>query len=261
MTKKTDSTRAAEGHFKNAPPWHLVDLYWDFVDDAPFESLSVDVVMADDIPDETRLYVSPLSIDLGGQPLYCGFQSSTRAWRSPDAPDDWVDFGRGALFSRWDCAGNPRDYLKMEPGGGCELGDYEGRFCSVRKPLAWTTGRYHCELRVTERHADHLWVGFFLNNARIGQLRFDGNHLRADRNSICSFVEIYGDDVPIASVPEARITFENLRVNGKPAVVKRNLAVYPDDAPSLAESEKSESGSIQITIGPGELDRVDEEEL
>jgi hypothetical protein len=77
--------------FKNEPPWHLVDIFWDFEGQHVFESLSIDVIVEDVIPEGTLLYISPISIDLSKQPLYCGFQTKTGGYESPAKNAPWKD--------------------------------------------------------------------------------------------------------------------------------------------------------------------------
>ncbi len=169
-------------------------------------------------------------------------------------------FFRAGIFSRWDCSGKPSQYIKMEERGTCEIGDYEGDFVSARCPFVWTQGKFVCELRVVEKLKDHVWVSFCINGAQIGRLRFDGVKLKIDRNSVCSFVEIYGDNIPISKIPPGRFSFENLRVNGAPVEIMRRFVVFPEDAPSVANAIRQENGGVAVMIGP-EYVPHDENEL
>ena len=54
-------------------PWHLVDIWWDIGQDAPFESYSIDVDISDDVPSTKNLYISPIGIGhLNNIPFYGG---------------------------------------------------------------------------------------------------------------------------------------------------------------------------------------------
>lgn len=87
--------------FKNPPPWHLNDLFWDFEGEHVFESISIDVIVSDHIPPNKLLYISPINIDLSGQSMYCGFQTQTGGFVSTAKNSDWKDLGRAGIFSRW----------------------------------------------------------------------------------------------------------------------------------------------------------------
>ncbi len=80
--------------FKNAPPWHLCDVYFDFEGEHAFESVSIDVLVLDPVPEDCLLYISPMSLDLIGQPLYCGFQTQTGGYASTQKNAPWKDLGR-----------------------------------------------------------------------------------------------------------------------------------------------------------------------
>jgi hypothetical protein len=247
--------------FKNPPPWHLIDLFWDFEGEHKFESVAIDVVVLDPVPNDSLLYISPINIDLSGQPMYCGFQTATGGYVSTEKNSAWKDLGRAGIFSRWDCKGKPKNYVRFEPDGATEIGDYEGDFVSCRRPFPWTTGLFTCELRVVAIEKDCCWVAFSINGTCIGKLRFDGSSsLKIDRNSCCSFVEIYGDAIPISSIPKARIRFENLRVNGEKVKIVRRLAIFPEDAPSVASATRQEDGGVLTEIGPDYVPHDENEE-
>ena len=59
-----------------AMPWHLVDIWWNTGQDAPFESLSVDVTISDDVPASVNLYLSPIGLGhLDKTAFYGGLQT------------------------------------------------------------------------------------------------------------------------------------------------------------------------------------------
>jgi len=62
---------------KYAPmPWHLVDTWWDIGGDTPFESLSVDVTISDDVPSSVNLYIAPIGLGhLSKTVFYGGIQT------------------------------------------------------------------------------------------------------------------------------------------------------------------------------------------
>jgi hypothetical protein len=220
--------------------WHLADVYCGIVRPQfdNFESISVDVVCFDPVPDNVALYISPIGCELsGGQGLYCGHQTQVSG----------LNDRRGGIFSRWWTSNKSHEfrkrYLRELDGGAVEMGDYEGNFGSVRARTDWGVGRYTHTLRVTSRAVDHVWVSYSINGQHIGSVRFDGNPVKIDVNPdtghqvIAMFVEIYGEEIPVNGIPRGRFKFENVRVNG--VFAETDFRPYPLDpgVPNVAKTE------------------------
>jgi hypothetical protein len=61
--RPSDKTAKATGAESAAPPWHMVDLWWEFTAGTEhFESLSVDVTIDRNIPSAYNLYLSPVGL-------------------------------------------------------------------------------------------------------------------------------------------------------------------------------------------------------
>jgi hypothetical protein len=95
---------------------------------------------------------------------------------------------------------------------------------SVRRPYEWKKGKY--TYRVVKMDKEIMngkpatWVGAFVHshekdeNIFIGALRFKGENLVLERK-VASFVEVYGNRIPVEQIPKAVVTFGNLKVNGE----------------------------------------------
>ncbi|MBF0191193.1 MAG: hypothetical protein HQL99_08705 [Magnetococcales bacterium] len=182
------------------------------------------------------------------------------------------DHGVGAIFSRWESQ-DPNDLRTVE-GGFHEIGDYEGRFVSVRKPFVPESGPM--AIRLTTRpvpgDASHLWLEMALihqtDTARrveiIGSLRFPGPTLRLTKKLKIS-VESYS----LRSVSKAsswRVPFfdwfvEAPQVNGKPLAVKPEVT-FPELAPRVLRVTPRPDGGVRVRrVGLINLDEVEPDPL
>ena len=82
---------------------------------------------------------------------------------------------------------------------------------------------------------------------RFGALRFDGENLQLEKN-IASFVEIYGRRIPLEQIPKLIVTFDNLRVNGRPPKQLHATATYAPRVPKYAEATAVER-AVVIRVG------------
>ncbi|MAF66868.1 MAG: hypothetical protein QGF59_24465 [Pirellulaceae bacterium] len=242
-------------------PWHLVDLWWDIGEDAPFESYSVDVTISHDVPSTKNLYVAPIGLGhLNKTPFYGGIQTQADGHTKTDRRIRKI--GPGYLMSMW--GERSLDAIRPSIGGLCQSSGHEGDFVSVRRPYEWSKGTYtYRVVRMDEEIIDgtsHTWVGAFVyshekdENVFIGALRFKGNNLVLSRK-VASFVEVYGRRIPVSEIPKVTVTFGNLTVNGKPAKVVMAQAVYPKDVPDYADAT-TKDGSI-ISVGEPVESRTD----
>lgn len=237
-------------------PWHLVDLWWhwDEEEPQPFERYDIDVSLSEEVPDSVRLYVAPIGLGhLNDTPFYGGLQ--TRADGYTSANPKLREIGRGLLMSMW---GERRlEAIRPGEGGLLQSSGHEGDFVSVRRPYRWTPGTYTYSLvkQETERRedADFTWVAAFLHsqerqeNIFIGALRFPGRDLVL-KNSIASFVEIYGPRRPVAEIPHLTITFGNLKLNHRPIPLTRCEAIYPRGVPDSAQSRRTGDHTVTIKL-------------
>jgi len=235
-------------------PWHLVDLWWDFGEEAPFESYSIDVTISDDVPATSNLYIAPIGIaHLNKIPFYGGIQTQADGHTKTDRHIRKI--GPGFLMSMW--GERSLDAIRPSIGGLCQSSGHEGDFVSVRRPYEWSKGTYtYRVVRMDEEIIDgtpHTWVGAFVyahdkdENVFIGALRFKGEDLVLS-SKVASFVEVYGRRIPVNEIPKVTVTFGNLKVNGKPVKVKGATAVYPKNVPDYAEAV-GKDGMVVVTVG------------
>jgi hypothetical protein len=236
------------------PPWHLVDLWWDLGEEAPFESYSIDVTISEDVPSTSNLYVAPVGIaHLGKTPFYGGIQTQADGHTKSDRRIRRI--GPGFLMSMW--GERSLDAIRPSIGGLCQSSGHEGDFVSVRRPYEWSKGTYtYRVVRMDEEEADgqpYTWVGAFVyshekdENVFVGALRFKGEDLVLSRK-VASFVEVYGRQIPVSEIPRVTVTFGDLKLNGKPVNVTAARAVYPKKVPDYAEAF-AEDGKIVIEVG------------
>ena len=237
-----------------APPWHLVDLWWDIGRDMPFESYSVDVEISDDVPSTTNLYIAPVGAGtLNSIRFYGGIQTQTDGHTKRD--QHLRKIGPGLIFSMWGQRG--LDAIRPSQGGFCQSSGHEGDFVSVRRPYEWKKGKYTYKIVKMDREEvdgrPATWVGAFVyahgrdENVFVGALRFKGENLVLGR-MVASFVEIYGPRIPLSEIPKLTVTFGNLTVNGKPVKVARADAIYPKHVPDYG-AVVAKDGALVVTVG------------
>lgn len=244
-----------------SPPWHLVDLWWDIGQDSPFESYSIDVDISDDLPSTKSLfYIAPIGIaHLGKTPFYGGIQTQADGYTKRD--QRLRKIGPGFIFSMW--GERSLDAIRPSIGGFCQSSGHEGDFVSVRRPYEWKKGKYTYKVvRMDKEEIDgqaFTWVGVFLfshergENVFVGALRFKGENL-VFAGKVASFVEVYGQRIPVEEIPKVTVTFGNLAVNGKP-VKAIATAIYPKSVPDYAEAV-GKDGVVVVTVGQAVKDRT-----
>jgi hypothetical protein len=158
---------------------------------------------------------------LSGSKFYGGIQTQA------DGCTKWdrhlPKIGPGFLMSMW--GQRSPDAIRPSAGGFWQSSGHEGDFVSVRRPYVWPKGKYTYRVVRMDREVVEgkpcTWVGAFVyshendENIFIGALRFPGENLVLARK-LASFVEIYGQPIPLEQIPEVTVTFGNLRVNGCP---------------------------------------------
>jgi hypothetical protein len=253
--------KAATAEKQYAPmPWHLVDLWWDIGQDMPFQSYSLDVTISDDVPSSTNLYIAPIGLGhFGKTAFYGGIQTQADGHTKKD--QSVRKLGPGFLFSMWGERG--LDAIRPSIGGFCQSSGHEGDFVSVRRPYEWHKGTYTYKIvRMDREEIDgkpFTWVGVFVyshekdENVFVGALRFKGDELVLSRK-VASFVEVYGHRKPAAEIPRVKVTFGNLRVNGKPVKPTSAEAVYPKGVPDYADTVVHDD-HLLVTVGELVKDR------
>jgi hypothetical protein len=245
-------------------PWHLADIWWVF--DGPvnaFESLAVDVTIDRDIPSSYNLYIAPVGVaQINGLQFYGGLQSNINGWASKDSRER-VHPGKGAIFSRWSHDLKKPiglDHVRIASDGLCESAGYEGSFCSVRRPYAWTKGTYTYSIirGDTERvgDQDHTWFHCLVRSHRtgsetyIGSLRFEGTAFTFwERHA--AFVEVYATHkIPRAGIPRVVVTFGYPRLNGAAPPLKNASVNYNVSQSPQCAKARAEASSIVVEVGP-----------
>ena len=236
------------------PPWHLVDIWWDIGQDTPFQSYSVDVDISEDVPATKNLYISPVGLaHLSKTDFYGGIQTQMDGNTKRD--QNLRQLGPGFIFSMW--GERSLDAIRPSIGGFCQSSGHEGDFISVRRPYEWKKGKY--TYKVVRMDKDEIdgkpftWVGVLVynhakdENVFAGALRFKGDNLVLARQ-VASFVEVYGERIPVGEIPKLTVTFGNLRVNAKPVKVAWADAVYPKDVPDYA-AVTAKDGTLAVNVG------------
>lgn len=252
---------AQEQHYARMP-WHLVDLWWDIGGDVAFESYSVDVTISEDVPATTNLYIAPVGLGhLSKIPFYGGIQTQTDGNTKDDARLRKI--GPGLLMSMW--GERSLDAIRPSQGGFCQSSGHEGDFVSVRRPYEWKKGKYtYSVVKMDKEIVDGkpaTWVGAFVyshekdENIFIGALRFKGENLILERK-VASFVEVYGNQIPVDKIPQVIVTFGNLKVNGEALKAPGVEAIYPEGVPDYSDAKANE-GSVVIEVGKSVENRTE----
>lgn len=252
---------AGEVQYK-AMPWHLIDVWWDLGEDRPFESYSIDAEISEEVTPDVNLYIAPLGIGYFDKlQFYGGIQ--TQADGNTRKEPRLRKIGPGFLFSMW--GERSLDAIRPSIGGLLQSSGHEGDFVSVRRPYEWHKGKYTYRIVKMDREEidgkPFTWVGAFVyshekdENVFVGALRFPGENLVLSRK-IASFVEIYGRRRPVADIPKLTVTFDALKVNGKPIKPSFADAVYPKGVPDYAEA-KPQGDGLTIAVGTAVEDRTE----
>ena len=247
-------------------PWHLVDIWWTSPTPTPaFTELALDFEIVGAVPPGIDLYIAPLGlVQIGEIDAYGGIQTSIRGW--PSKTDRRMSpIGRGGIFSRWSVDDRPLtlDEATGPAGTHYEAADYENQFVSVRRHIAWTSGRYTYFLRRSQRIRGFWYTASVREVAsgketEIGSLRFDA----ADRSlssSIAAFVEIYGST---SRIPELTIIFSEPRVDGSRRPATETSIVYPDNGTdgAIRFATASRAGKrVIVHLVPKGMDNAPEE--
>ncbi len=257
---------AAAGVELPGRPWHTANIWWEFAQPVEhFESLEMDITLDRNVPETYNLYVSPAGSSLiNGLQFYGGLQTNINGWASRENHER-VSRGRGAIFSRWSHDKKTKlgfADLQEEPGGLCETAGYEGEFASIRRPLAWTKGKWTWriakDLTETTDGKDFTWFlcqvkGPDGTSTDIGRLRFEGKDFTySPKHS--AFVEVYATSgIPKSGIPKVNVTFGWPRLNGNAPALKSVLAVYPDKKPTGSPDcawVKAAGDSCVVELGP-----------
>ena len=236
------------------PPWHLVDIWWDIGQDTPFESYSIDVEISDDVPSTKNFYIAPIGLGhLSKIPFYGGIQTQADGCTKRDQQIRKI--GPGFIFSMW--GQRSLDAIRPSVGGFCQSSGHEGDFVSVRRPYEWKKGKFTYKIVKMDREdvdgKPMTWVGAFVyshdkdENVFVGALRFKAENLVL-ASTVASFVEVYGQRVPVSEIPKVTVTFGNLKVNGKPVKLAWADAIYPKNVPDYA-GVVAKDGALVVTVG------------
>jgi hypothetical protein len=249
-------------------PWHLINIWWDFVKPVEhFTSLEMTVTIDRDVPATYDLYVSPCGIaDINGMTFYGGLQSNINGWLNA-TNHERIFPGHGAIFSRW--SSDKKTPVGLEnvrvAGDDClvESAGYEGEFASVRRPFAWTKGTYIYRIEKADTEiADGKTNTWFTCKVKspdgtireIGSLRFEGSDFKFWAKH-SAFVEVYSTaKIPDSNIPKVNITFGWPRINGEKVAMKKVSARYPYKpgepiAPDCAWV-KADGENCRVEVGP-----------
>jgi len=238
------------------PPVHLasVAVFSELIDD--LQTVSIDVEIKNDIPDNYKFYIAPFSNTINGMNFYAGIQTKSDGLKFPNGNVS-RKIGRGAIFSRW----YERSNDAIQTNGYFVSSKNEGDFISVRNKFDWGKGRYRIiifkdkyipgkiinesinpnELKFSFGEYEHTWVGMKVLDlstnveTEIGKLAFPGKKLKLSHSNTV-FVENYGQMVDYSKnkkrhsvlkflkrminfdeVPKIDIVISNYQVNGKSA--------------------------------------------
>lgn len=228
-------------------PWGLVTIWWDLpaAKAVPFQSISIEVEVLKDPPNDVHLYLAPLGQGwLGGTPFYGGIQVG--------APLPKGGRGRIALFSRWN--ERSQEAIRTAPGGFSESAGHEGDFIGVRQEVPWHVGRYTFKLAVTDHDAANTWVAMTVTEAAsgrtwpVGALRFSGV-APVLKPSLASFVEVFGPAVSPEAIPETNIVFGEIKINGVPTIPTGAKALFAPNIPPFARAVVVRSGAVAVATG------------
>jgi hypothetical protein len=237
-----------------APSWHLVDVWWDIGSERSFESCSVDITIGDDVPDSLDLDVAPIGMGLSCKTPSPG---SVESLPIEDSRGDRLPspHGPGFVFSMWEERSG--ETARAARGGSCQGLRHEALTVSVRRPFAWKSGRYTCELirrgmeEIDGKPFTRVGASVRSHDTReeifVGAFRVPGETLVLSRQ-LSSFVAVRGPCPDVTEIPRLAVTFGGLRINGQPVEKPTALVEYPEGVPEFAEA-LGQGTSVVVTLG------------
>ena len=241
------------GEYIVSPPWHLVDIDYNFTNDIEFEKLSVEVHIKDKISKDEFLYIAPFCGEINGVLFYAGLQTQCGGYENPmhnEEKSEYHEIGKALIYSRW----QTRDVkgLQKAPNGVCESSGYEGDFISVRNSFGWDNGVYTLSLINTHETVElngelHTFVELQAydhhqhKTVSCGKLAFPGERLVLDKRNFM-FVELYSAFTKISDTPKGTISVGNFTYQSpsqtipSEASIEEAVALYQMDKPQWARS-------------------------
>lgn len=182
-------------------PQHLVDIWWGCnFKSKEFQSITFDFEIENVLTSDKYIFIAPLGyINISDRVFYAGLQTDIFGI-SRDKITKRVNHGSGSIFSMWPKKNDPislNDIDYNHLNGFYEIGDYEGKFISIRTPFVLKNGKY--KLMVNQIINDNVsWVECKLlmpdkSIKSFGRIRVSKNFLLLNKD-IASFVEIYRKD-------------------------------------------------------------------
>lgn len=210
------------GEFIVNPPWHIIDIDCFFKNDIPFEKISVDLQIKDEISADDFLYIAPFCGSINGIGFYAGIQTQCGGYFNPyhnEEKAEYHEIGKAMIFSRWETRNI--NALQKAKKGVCESSGYEGDFISVRNGLEWKTGKYTLSLKNTHETIEidgilHTFVVFTCydhqkdSSFSCGSLAFPGKQLVLDKSNYI-FVELYSELTRISNTPKGTLRVGNFK--------------------------------------------------
>ena len=129
------------GEYIVTPPWHMIDIDCFFMKDIPFDKISVDLQIKDDISADEFLYIAPFCGRINGINFYAGIQTQCGGYVNPlhnEQNADYHEIGKAMIFSRWDTRNIKA--LQKATNGVCESSGYEGDSLSYQLQMSANPG-------------------------------------------------------------------------------------------------------------------------
>ncbi|MEO5344991.1 MAG: hypothetical protein H7834_01270 [Magnetococcus sp. YQC-9] len=229
--------------------WHYVYITYPWHSVEPFSEINLPMTI-EPFPASSggHLYFQ-LHTALNEIPFYFGFQTQLRLHDK--------ELGPGVIFSRWESQ-DPGD-LESVPGGFSEIGAYEGRFVSVRKPMELGEGPMTLRLRVRPDRSSgaYLWLELSIRKTisenregeeLVGALRFPGQQARLSKR-LKMTVESYDlRKLDLAStwlVPCFVWTIAAPSIDGRLLRVEPDI-LYPEGVPRLVKAVRQDANGVRV---------------
>ncbi|MBF0455927.1 MAG: hypothetical protein HQL72_14065 [Magnetococcales bacterium] len=231
--------------------WHYgyINYPWDKTE--PFKIIELPIKIQAAPKPDSHIYIMFYSA-INGVKFYLGYQTNLK--------NKGQDHGPGVIFSRWDSQDGSD--LRTVPEGFSEIGAYEGRFVSVRKPLQLPEGRT-AVLELTT-HPDKnrkgkVWLDLAVaysdngkqRRERIGGLRFPGPLAQLTKKlkiTVESYALHQKNRANIWRVPPFDFLFDTPRIDRHPIPVPPHLT-YPKKVPKIIKMTQEGEGVRLRRVG------------
>ncbi|MBF0448274.1 MAG: hypothetical protein HQL67_08755 [Magnetococcales bacterium] len=229
--------------------WHYAYVNYAWQSPRPVTTIQLPLVIRRQPAADSHLYLMYYSA-VNGIKFYLGYQTNLK--------NSGVDQGPGVIFSRWDSQ-DPADLHTVE-SGFFEIGAYEGRFVSVRKPLVISDSAvFELRAQPDSGKKSGVWLELTVvqdregvkKREKIGSLRFPASEAVLSKK-LKMTIESYSlgkeGRANVWRVPDFDFYFPTPQIDGHSIEAVPHI-VYPKKVPRIVQATAEKNGVDLRRIG------------